>query len=167
VRDPYCEAYRIIFDTIADRLAEEMAAPENISAFELPLLSRSHPLLRRGQLIELARGSPHPAEVAHFAKWVVAEAELNRGPDVESVAARLLTFGVCKTKSAAEASLLRLVTTPETSRKAQQLLGAARRYLGLPDEGPINTPKYDPLEWSASSEETRLVVEALVLSASR
>jgi uncharacterized protein len=106
VRDPHCPAYRALFDHLQRRLTTEMAAPENIDAVAArPWDGRGHPLLRRGPLIELVRPGPHPRQVARTAKRIVAAVELARGPDLPTVAARLVRMGICRTQASGEASL--------------------------------------------------------------
>jgi uncharacterized protein len=106
VRDPYCEAYRTVFDAIQQRLSAEMAAEGNLRAVaERPYDGTGHPLLRRGPLIELVREGPHPSHVARTAKRIVAAVELARGPDIPAVADRLVALGLCRSRQSAQASL--------------------------------------------------------------
>ncbi len=117
-RDPYCPAYRATFDHIQSRLLAEMASEENIAAIaERPWDGRGNPLLRKGLLIELAREGPHPSHIARTAKRIVAAVELARGPDLDAVAARLVTMGLCRTQQSALASLdaLQRRLHPETT----------------------------------------------------
>lgn len=107
--DPYCAAYRAIFDHIRQRLAAEMVTGENIHAVAARLGDGpGHPLLRAGPLSELARGGRHPSQIARSAKRIVAAVELANGPDIPTVAARLVAMGVCRTPQTAASSLLRL-----------------------------------------------------------
>jgi len=109
VRDPYCPGYRVAFDHIQARLLEDMASERNIEAIAArPYDGRGHPLLREGPLIELVRNSPHPSDIARTAKRIVAAVELARGPDVDTVAVRLVRMGVCRNQQSALASLARL-----------------------------------------------------------
>ena len=109
VRDPYCPAYRRIFSHITERVLEEMASKENIEAIVAkPLYDRGNPLLGKGPLIELTREGPHPTRVARTAKRIVAAVELARGPDIPSVAIRLVKMGICRSQESGEASLLAL-----------------------------------------------------------
>jgi uncharacterized protein len=109
VRDPYCPAYRDVFDHIQTRLLEEMASEENIEAIAArPFSGRGNPLLKKGPLIELAREGPHPSHVARTAKRIIAAVELARGPDIPTAATRLVDIGVCRTQASGEASLMAL-----------------------------------------------------------
>ena len=106
VRDPYCPAYRATFGHITARLGEEMGSEENIDAVAAsPYDGRGHPLLKKGALIELVREGPHPSKVARTARRIVAAVELARGPDIPTVAARLVEMGVCRSQQSGEASL--------------------------------------------------------------
>jgi len=109
IRDPYCEAYRAVFDHIQKRLLEEARSEENLQAVaERPYDGTGHPLFRKGPLIELTREGAHPSHVARSAKRIVAAVELARGPDIPAVAARLVTMGICRTEESASASLAAL-----------------------------------------------------------
>jgi len=106
IRDPYCVSYQETFDYIRKRLLVEMASEENIAAIaSRPATGQSHPLLRKGPLTELVREGPHPREVARTARRIVAAVELARGPELASVADRLVAQRVCRTHQSAEASL--------------------------------------------------------------
>jgi len=109
LRDPYCAAYKQAFDKIVQRAFEEMASEENIEAVAArPYNGKGHPLLRKGPLIDLIREGPHPSKTARTAKRIVAAVELARGPDIHTVAARLVEMGICRTQQSAEASLTAL-----------------------------------------------------------
>jgi uncharacterized protein len=61
LKDPYCDAYRQVYDDIVRRVLHELASEENLQAMAAqPYTGRGHPLLRRGPLIELVREGPHP-----------------------------------------------------------------------------------------------------------
>lgn len=120
VRDPYCEAYRSTFAHIRGKLLEEMGSEDNVEAIAShPLTERGHPLLRRGPLIDIARGDAHPRDVARTARRIVAAVELARGPDLPSVAARLVARQVCRSVESAEASLeaLRVTLHPPSAAR--------------------------------------------------
>ena len=106
IRDPYCDAYRELFDHLHARLNQEMDSEANMDAVTArPWDGRGHPLLKRGPLIELVREGPHPSQVTRTARRIVAAVELARGPDIPAVAARLVGMGVCRSQESAEASL--------------------------------------------------------------
>ena len=64
VRDPYCRAYRQVFDHIAQCVVDEVGSEENIEAIAARRYDgRGHPLLRAGPLIELVWSRPHPGRI--------------------------------------------------------------------------------------------------------
>lgn len=119
IQDPYCEAYRSVFDHIKQHLIDEMTSDSNIKAIaESPYTGNKHPLLRKGPLIELVRSGAHPSQIACTAKRIVAAVELAKGPNIPTVAVRLVDMGICRSQQTAEASLnnLRQGLHPETIR---------------------------------------------------
>jgi uncharacterized protein len=109
ILDPYCPSYLEIFDYIKNRLNEEMASEENINAIaERPYNGRGHPLLKKGPLIDIAKGGTHPHIIARTAKRIVASVELAKGPDIPTVTERLLKMGIARTQESGEYSLLAL-----------------------------------------------------------
>jgi uncharacterized protein len=106
IRDPYCGAYREVFDYLQRRMAEELAAEANLNAIAgRPWDGCGNPLLRKGPLIDLVREGPHPSHTARTAKRIVAAVELAKGPDIPTVGTRLVQMGLCHTQQSAEASL--------------------------------------------------------------
>jgi len=70
-RDPHCASYRRAFDAITERAMAELFRPENLDAVvEQPDPERG--LMRRGPLLSIMRGGPHPYETAGQARRVVA-----------------------------------------------------------------------------------------------
>jgi len=118
VRDPYCEAYGALFDRIQLQLIKEMGEEGNRRELEEDLPpDGQHPLFRRGPLIDIARGGPHPSQIARTARRIVAAVELAKGQDIPSTAARLVEMGICRTQESAEADLdlLKKQLHPETT----------------------------------------------------
>lgn len=106
IKDPYCPAYYEIFEHITKRITDEMGSEDNIKAIaDRPFTSRGNPLLKKGPLIELVRGGPHPSQIARTAKRIVAAYELARGPDIPTVSKRLIKMGIAQTQKSGEASL--------------------------------------------------------------
>lgn len=104
--DPYCEAYRTVFDHIRQRLDEEMASEENIEAIAMKGLAEDgHPLMRVGPLTELTKEHSRPFQTARTAKAIVAAVELARHGDVPATALRLHSMGISRTRESGEASL--------------------------------------------------------------
>lgn len=117
VRDPLCTAYREFFDDLQQRFATEMASPANLDAVAAkPWNGQGHPLLRCGPLSDLVREGPRPPQIARTARRIVAAVELARGPDLPSVAARLVEMGIARTQETGERSLsgLRRDLQPQT-----------------------------------------------------
>jgi uncharacterized protein len=72
-RDPYCLAYRRIFDEIVERSAEEFFVEDNLRS----LVERKKPSFRsRGRLLSIMNDDPHPHEVTRHARRAVAAAIL-------------------------------------------------------------------------------------------
>jgi uncharacterized protein len=105
-QDPYCVAYKSIFDTIKTRMLAELSCEENVQAITTePWDGRGHPLVRRGPLLDLMRSDCHPSEVARHARRVVAAVEVATEPDRRVVAERLVRRGICRTTESAHTSL--------------------------------------------------------------
>ncbi len=105
-RDPYCDAYRVVFERVRTRLSEELGSEENLVALTAdPRHDLAHPLLRKGPLIELVRKGPHPSSLAQTAKRIVAAVELARGPDISAAGHRLVHMGICRSPQSAQRSL--------------------------------------------------------------
>ena len=105
-KDPFCPAYAKTFAAMQERLLAEMGSDANIAAIaDHPKGSGPDLLLKKGPLIDIVRSGPHPSQVAKNAKRIVAAVEMARGPDIPSVASRLVTLGICRNESTALASL--------------------------------------------------------------
>jgi len=118
-KDPYCPAYQQIFTKLRDRLVREMGSEENIAAVaDRPYGKGGDLLLKRGPLIEIVRSGPHPSLIARNARRIVAAVELAKGPDIPTVADRLIAWGICRNRDTAQASLehLKRSLAPEASR---------------------------------------------------
>ena len=108
-KDPYCHAYRQVYDHITRRVLDEMASEENISEIAArPFEGDGNPLLRRGPLIDLVHDGPNPSRISATARRIVAAVELARGPDIPSVASRLVRMRVARTQQSGETSLTAL-----------------------------------------------------------
>ena len=120
--DPYCEAYRVVFDYIRQRLDEEMASEENIEAIAMKGLAEDgHPLMRIGPITELTREHSHPFQTARTAKAIVAAVELARHGDVPATALRLHSMGISRTRESGEASLRGLMERMHVSAALNNL----------------------------------------------
>lgn len=76
LRDPHCPAYQKTFDAITQRAMTEVFSEENLTAVVNQPSSKKYGLLRKGQLIQLMRGGPHPQDVTKQARKVVASVAL-------------------------------------------------------------------------------------------
>lgn len=121
LRDPHCPAYRRIFGHITDRALEEVFSEENLSAVVEGGAHR-HGLIRRGRLLQLVRGGPHPKDVARRAREVVAAAALGASASPSEALGRLERAGV--------------VTRPEQA--LQSLTGLRERLNAQPHDGLVN-----------------------------
>ena len=106
-KDPYCHAYRMIFDHILSRLTETMATQQCVEERTSNHRRDSDStLLPKDPLIELVSAmQPHPSQVAQTAKRIVAAVELARGPDIPTAGRRLVEMGICRSPRLAERSL--------------------------------------------------------------
>ena len=111
LRDPPCPASRRVFNEITDRALAEVFDEENMAAVTSEEAA-GQGLLRKGKLIRIMRGGPHPQETARRARQVVAATAL----------------AVCDTPESALQQLDRagLITKPD---KALDSLRALRRQL--------------------------------------
>ncbi len=106
LRAPYCAAYRRIFDHITDRALDEVFSDENLNAvIDEP---SGEGLLRRGKLLGLMRGDPHPTERVQHAKQLLLSVALATGETPETAAERLARAGVVRSAEAAAGALARL-----------------------------------------------------------
>jgi uncharacterized protein len=87
----------------------EMDGEQNIRALvEIPPAKDDHILFRRGPIIDISRGGPHPKQIARSARRVVASVELARGASEPGLEQRLVNLGICRTLESARNSLIGL-----------------------------------------------------------
>lgn len=90
-RDPYCLAYRRIFDEIVERAAAEFFGEDNLRS----LVEREKPPLRsRGSLLSIMSDGPHPYEVTRHARRAVAAAILAETGSPKESAAKFHALGL-------------------------------------------------------------------------
>jgi uncharacterized protein len=116
LRDPHCPGYRRIFAHISDRALAEVFSEENLSVVvERPDPQRG--LLRKGQMLSLMSGGPHPYESARYARRLLAGVAL-AAFSPEEADRRLHATGVLSSPSLALPALQaldsRLKTPPST-----------------------------------------------------
>ena len=120
--DPYCEAYKKIFSDVKRRLYEEILSEDNLNAIsQLGPSERGNPLMRKGPVIELVNGYPHPYFVSRTAKRIIAAFELARGPEISAAALRLADMGISRTKKSAEKSLQSLIENMNSHGRLNKL----------------------------------------------
>jgi uncharacterized protein len=109
LRDPHCEAYKRAFVAITERAMAEVFSEENLAAVVSGGPSK-HGLLRKGRLLQVMRGSPHPQEVAPRARKAVAAAALGASNSPEEAVEKLARAGLVTNREVALSSLVGLQT---------------------------------------------------------
>jgi len=122
LRDPHCPAYRRTFDEITDRALAEVFSEENMDAVTAGV-SEKHGLLRKGKLIRVMSGGPHPQDSARRARQAVAAVALAVSGTPEEALQRLDSAGVVTNPDAALGSLQALLRGLDTQPQ-QGLLNA-------------------------------------------
>lgn len=104
LRDPYCPAYQQVFDTITERALAEVFSEENLSAVVTKRPGKNG-LLRKGKLLQIMRGGPHPQEVVRQARQTVAAVALGVSPTPEAALGMLARAGIITDPTIALGSL--------------------------------------------------------------
>ncbi|TAK34257.1 MAG: TIGR04083 family peptide-modifying radical SAM enzyme [Chloroflexota bacterium] len=116
LRDPHCAAYRRVFTHITDRALEEVFSEENMKAVVAEIDNEAG-MLRRGRLVTLMRGGPHPYETAQHARQTLMVVALAAANSAEEAARKLQSAGVVSNRQLDEAALRSLhwrLTEPAT-----------------------------------------------------
>jgi uncharacterized protein len=121
-RDPYCPAYRRLFDRVADRALDEVFSPRNLAVVVRDGPGRQG-LLRKGKLLSIMRGGPHPEQVARSARTWLAAVALATSTSLEEAIDRLDRAGLVARREAALNSL-RTLQERLTAPSQQELLNA-------------------------------------------
>jgi len=98
LKDPHCEAYREVFRTITDRALEEVFSEENLQDV---VAQPGEGLLRRGRLLNIMRGGPHPRLVWQQARQILLAAALGTGEPRDTTARKLVQAGLASSEQAA------------------------------------------------------------------
>jgi uncharacterized protein len=122
LRDPHCPAYQKAFSVITDRALEEVFSEENMNAV-VEGGSSKYGLMRKGRLLHLMRGGPHPRETARHAREIVAAAALGVSNSPAEALDKLDRAGVITQPAVALQSLTTLRTRLDTQSQ-QGLLNA-------------------------------------------
>jgi uncharacterized protein len=121
LRDPHCPAYQRTFSAIADRALAEVFSSENLDAIVTHGPGK-HGLLRKGKLLHIMRGGPHPQETARQARVIVAAAALAAGGSPAEAVRRLERAGLVTDRERALGSLAAL--QGDLRRQPQGLVNA-------------------------------------------
>lgn len=114
VRDPLCEAYRTIFGEISSRALDELFSERNLVEV-VETVDERRGLFRKGKLLELMRGEPHPFETAKHARRILASVALATTGSAETATRSLVKLGLARHTERTLAALGRLhrnLTTP-------------------------------------------------------
>ncbi len=106
-RDPHCLAYRQVFSHITDRALTEVFADENLEAVVREGMD-GRGLLRKGTLLQVMRGGPHPQKVAARAREMAAAVALAVSPTPEEALHKLDRAGLITRPDLALGSLAAL-----------------------------------------------------------
>jgi len=104
LRDPYCPAYRQLFDHIQQRALDEVFSAENLEAVAARGPGK-YGLLQRGRVIQLMRGGPHPQQVLTQARRTVAAVALAVSGSAEEAVTWLDRLGLVTRPEVALASV--------------------------------------------------------------
>jgi len=121
LRDPHCPAYKRVFSVITDRALEEVFSEENLAAVVEEGPSK-YGLMRKGGLLQIMRGGPHPRKVARRAREIVAAVALAASRSPQEALERLERVGI--------------VTRPEMA--LQSLTGLRQRLDTQSQDGLVN-----------------------------
>ncbi len=120
--DPLCEAYKLIFTDIKDRISEEMASEENLKAIiNNKSFEKGNLLLQRGKIIELTKQGTHPYHTARTAKKIIAAYELGNRKRISDVVKYLVYAGISKTEKSALQSLRALQKSMESNGQLNKI----------------------------------------------
>ncbi|MBI5653943.1 MAG: radical SAM protein [Chloroflexi bacterium] len=121
LKDPHCEAYKRVFSHITDLALAQVFSEENLSAVVSDGASK-HGLLRKGNLLQIMRGSPHPRDVAPQARKAVAAVALAVTHSPEQAAQLLDRAGIVTDLTRATQSITALQN--QLRRQSQGLVNA-------------------------------------------
>ena len=109
LRDPYCPAYKRGFAYVVERALSEVFSDENLNeVVEKPGSS----LLRKGAVVSLMRGRPHPFDAAQQARRVLAAVALAGSDNPASAASKLRQLGVLTRVEGSLSALYSRLTKP-------------------------------------------------------
>jgi uncharacterized protein len=103
-RDFHCLAYKRVFSHIADRALDQVFSEENLEAVVRDGSNRNG-MMRKGGLLQIMRGAPHPHKVAARAREVVAAVALATSANPHEAVEKLDLTGLITQPSRALKSL--------------------------------------------------------------
>ncbi len=110
VKDPNCEAYKMIYKHILDKGTDEFFSDANIDAIPQKESSTNNAsLLRKGSLLQIMNNGPHPYDIARLSKKIVASALLGFTNDPERVSNILFSLNLLKSEENASTFINKLV----------------------------------------------------------
>ena len=121
LRDPHCAAYQRIFSHITERALTDVFSEENLGAVVAEGPGK-HGLLRKGRLLQIMRGGPHPHRVARQARKVLAAAALAVSASPAEAVDKLERAGLVTKRQQAVGSLTAL--QEQLCRQPQSLVNA-------------------------------------------
>ena len=105
VIDPLCDAYKMIYDFVQDKVTAEIGSEENMTAMRRrPPKKNENPILRDGPYISLSQ-RPHPSAVAENARRILAAHSLGSFPDLDSAAHHMIDSHISADFDATRAAL--------------------------------------------------------------
>ncbi len=103
-RDPYCPAYKQVFEMITEHALAEVFSEENLTSIMKEGITRNG-LLQKGKLLQIMCGGPHPQETARQARMTLAAAALGACRTPEAALAKLELAGAVTDHAVALANL--------------------------------------------------------------
>jgi uncharacterized protein len=102
LKDPHCAAYHRVFTHITDHALAEVFSKENVSEVVAHADDKKG-LLRRGRLLSLMRGGPHPYKTARHARRILASVALAATHSPGEATEKLQSLGLLGEKGASAA----------------------------------------------------------------
>ncbi len=93
LRDPHCLAYKRAFSYITNRALAEVFSEENLRAVAVHGPGK-YGLMRKGELLQIVRGGPHPQELAKQSRKIVAAVALAASSSPQEAVERLRRAGL-------------------------------------------------------------------------
>jgi uncharacterized protein len=121
LRDPHCPAYKQVFGAVTDRALAEVFSEENLDAVVTHGPGK-YGLMRKGKLLRLMRGGPHPQQVTRQARKLAAAVALAMSDSPADAVQKLERAGLVTDHTRALGSLTALRS--ELDHQSQGLVNA-------------------------------------------